>query len=60
MAKMAEQMRHLNKKGTHLKGKEQWTPEEEFKKLKEEICNAFVKELFNMNRKFLVYTDAFK
>ena len=55
---MSEQMRHLNKKGTHFKEKEQWTLklEDEFVKLKEDLCTAFVREPFNIDKKVLVHT----
>ena len=62
ITKMSEQMRHLNKKGTHFNQKGQWTPEleEEFVKLKEDIYNTFIRDLFNIDRRVIVYTNASK
>ena len=44
-SKYSEKMSKLNSKGVHFKGKEQWTLdlEEEFHKLKKEICEVLTR-----------------
>ena len=62
ISKMLEKIRKLNSKGIHFKSSKNWMPdiEEEFQKLKAEICQAFKKKPFYPRRGVLVFTNASK